>query len=150
VATATSYTWTVPPGAQIKTGQGTRMIKVRFGNSAGNITVKANNGCGSSPLRTLAVAMPCRDVDEINPEPVFDVNVFPNPSSNEFTFVINFPENTICTLRIVDITGRVVEVHEHIPMVAEFKCGSGLMNGIYFAEIISGENKKVLRLIKEN
>ena len=150
VAGATSYTWTAPPGTQIKTGQGSTSIKVRFGNSAGNITVKANNACGSSAVRSLAIAMPCKDVDEINPEPTFEVRVFPNPSSNEFTFVINNTEKANCSLKIVDLTGRVVEVHEHISTVSEFKCGSALVNGIYFAEIISGENKKVLRLIKDN
>lgn len=47
---ATTYTWTIPVGASIVSGQGTTSIKVNFGNlfSAGNICVTADNGCGSS------------------------------------------------------------------------------------------------------
>ncbi|HRH67105.1 MAG TPA: T9SS type A sorting domain-containing protein, partial [Bacteroidia bacterium] len=54
---ATSYTWTVPAGATITSNSGTS-IKVTYGNSftgSGNITVKANNACGSSSSTSLAV-----------------------------------------------------------------------------------------------
>ncbi|MEP7171584.1 MAG: hypothetical protein ABI855_19590, partial [Bacteroidota bacterium] len=50
VTGATGYTWTVPSGVSIKTNNGTS-IKVKFNSgftSSGNITVKANNACGSS------------------------------------------------------------------------------------------------------
>jgi hypothetical protein len=149
VTGATSYTWTVPPGTQIKTGQGTIQIKVRFGNSAGNITVTAINSCGSSPVRTFAIAMPCREGEEISSYE-FTANVFPNPSSDDFIFfVINTSEKNSYSINIFDLTGRIVEVHENIFPNKEFKCGDGLTDGIYFAEIISGGNRNVLKLIKQ-
>ncbi|HYK46262.1 MAG TPA: T9SS type A sorting domain-containing protein, partial [Parafilimonas sp.] len=43
-----TYVWTVPPGATITTGQNTSAITVNWGNSPGNVTVKAINSCGSS------------------------------------------------------------------------------------------------------
>ncbi|HLG34523.1 MAG TPA: DNRLRE domain-containing protein [Bacteroidia bacterium] len=148
VTGATSYTWTVPPGTQIKTGQGTVQIKVRFGNSAGNITVKANNACGSGPIRSLAIAMPCREGENISSND-FDVNVFPNPSSSDFTFVINSSENNSCTISIFDLTGRVVEAYKNVSVNEEFKCGKALTDGIYYAEIISGDQRKVLKLVRQ-
>ncbi len=54
---ATSYTWTVPSDATITAGQGTTSITVTFGNISGNITVVANNACGSSGASTLAVTV---------------------------------------------------------------------------------------------
>jgi len=52
---ATSYIWTLPSGW---TGTSTTTnITVTVGNSAGNITVKASNGCGNSPQSTLSVTM---------------------------------------------------------------------------------------------
>jgi hypothetical protein len=48
VAEATSYTWTVPDGAMITSGQGTLSILVTFGNASGDVCVTANNDCGSS------------------------------------------------------------------------------------------------------
>jgi hypothetical protein len=55
VAGADSYTWTVPTGFTITSGQGTTSIKVTAGGNGGNITVTANSGCGASEASTIAV-----------------------------------------------------------------------------------------------
>jgi len=57
VAGANSYTWYVPAGASITSGQGTNAITVDFGSSSGNISVTANNSCGISAASTLAVTI---------------------------------------------------------------------------------------------
>ncbi|HKR07377.1 MAG TPA: M12 family metallo-peptidase, partial [Bacteroidia bacterium] len=55
VAGATSYTWTLPSGW---TGSSSNnSITATAGSAGGNITVKANNSCGSSAVRTLAVTV---------------------------------------------------------------------------------------------
>ncbi|MBL7700838.1 MAG: S8 family serine peptidase [Ferruginibacter sp.] len=49
---ATTYTWSVPPGANIAGGQGTVSITVNYpgGSSSGNVSVTAGNGtCTTSP-----------------------------------------------------------------------------------------------------
>jgi hypothetical protein len=53
VARAGVYTWTVPAGATIVSGQGTQIITVSFGAGfvGGSMSVVASNGCGSSPAR---------------------------------------------------------------------------------------------------
>ena len=57
VSTATSYTWTIPPGWSITSGQGTISIIVTTGNTPGlsNITVTASNDGGISAADSLAV-----------------------------------------------------------------------------------------------
>ena len=55
VADATSYFWTIPSSASIVSGQGTTSIIVNFGNTGGDVTVVANNNCGSSPASVLPV-----------------------------------------------------------------------------------------------
>src|SRR4029078_11942703 len=52
---ATSYTWAVPAGAKIVTGQGTTVAKISFGSKAGTITVKAVKACGSSATSSISV-----------------------------------------------------------------------------------------------
>jgi large repetitive protein len=54
---ATSYTWTVPAGWAITSGQGTTSITVTPGSASGTISVLASNGCGSSTAATLAVSV---------------------------------------------------------------------------------------------
>lgn len=55
-----SYTWTVPPGVTILSGENTTQISCLFGTSAvsGNVTVKGwNTDCGFGPASTLAVTV---------------------------------------------------------------------------------------------
>jgi gliding motility-associated-like protein len=56
---ATSYTWTVPSGASIISGQGTTQIIVDYGSGAnsGDITVKGNNSCGSGSTFSQAITV---------------------------------------------------------------------------------------------
>jgi hypothetical protein len=53
VAGATSYTWTKPSGWSGSST--TNSITLTIGSTSGNVTVKAVNSCGSSPVQTLAV-----------------------------------------------------------------------------------------------
>jgi hypothetical protein len=57
VPSATSYSWTVPPGALILSGQNTTSIVVQWGNTGGNISVIAGNQCGNSNPSVLAVTI---------------------------------------------------------------------------------------------
>ncbi|MEZ4972412.1 MAG: T9SS type A sorting domain-containing protein [Cyclobacteriaceae bacterium] len=41
----TVYSWTVPAGATISSGQGTTSILVTFGNTSGNVSVDVSNAC---------------------------------------------------------------------------------------------------------
>jgi beta-glucanase (GH16 family) len=54
---ATTYNWTIPAGATLNSGQGTNTISITFpaGYSAGSISVRAANSCGTSSARTLTV-----------------------------------------------------------------------------------------------
>jgi subtilisin-like proprotein convertase family protein len=57
VTGATSYTWTVPTGATINSGQGTTSISITFGTTGGNVGVVAINACGNSPIRNRAITV---------------------------------------------------------------------------------------------
>lgn len=57
VVGATGYTWTVPSGSTITSGQGTTSINVTFGSTSGNISVTADNNCGSSSATTYSVTI---------------------------------------------------------------------------------------------
>ena len=57
VSGATSYTWGLPSDWQITAGETTNSITVTTGTTGGNITVKANNSCGSSSELSLPVTV---------------------------------------------------------------------------------------------
>lgn len=56
---ATTYTWTLPAGWSLDSGQGTHFITVTSGiyGQNGTISVTAGNACGTSTARTLNVAV---------------------------------------------------------------------------------------------
>lgn len=57
VTDATSYSWTVPAGAVVVSGQGTTSITVDFGTNSGNVCVSAINSCGSSSQTCEAITV---------------------------------------------------------------------------------------------
>lgn len=59
VTGATTYTWTVPTGATIVSGQGTTTLTVSFpaGSISGNVSVFAGNGTCQTSTTTLAITI---------------------------------------------------------------------------------------------
>jgi hypothetical protein len=57
VPSAISYTWTVPAGWTILSGQNTNAITASSGIAGGNISVTATNACGTGPAISLAISI---------------------------------------------------------------------------------------------
>jgi hypothetical protein len=57
VAGATSYSWTVPAGDSIISGQNTTTITVKWDTASGTVSVIAGNACGTSIPSVLVVAV---------------------------------------------------------------------------------------------
>lgn len=68
-----TYTWVVPTGWSITSGQGTNSITVTTGTTSGSIEVTPSNGCGSGTSQTFTVttstipAQPSTIVGDSNP-----------------------------------------------------------------------------------
>ena len=54
---ATTYTWTVPTGSTINSGQGTTSINLTAGNTSGNISVTVTVPCGTSLPSTFVLTI---------------------------------------------------------------------------------------------
>jgi hypothetical protein len=77
------------------------------------------------------------------------VDVMPNPSSSYFTLRIrSMDEKTPVTLRVTDLSGRVTAVQQGIIPGSSVKTGTELKAGVYFAEVMQGNDRKVIKLIK--
>jgi hypothetical protein len=66
---ATTYTWSVPAGSIINSGQGTTSINVTAGSTSGSISVTATYVCGTSSPSSLTLT--------VNPSPTVSVSVSP-------------------------------------------------------------------------
>jgi len=159
VAGATNYTWTVPGGASIVAGQGTKTILVNFGANPASgqvISVKASNACGQSGSRTLSgitlsfANCGPRIADEQNK--MNNVLIFPNPARDNVNLQFNSTVNSAYQIILMDNAGRTLmneagEAQEGINMKAINI--SELSSGIYSVVIRIENESKVTRLLIE-
>jgi Domain of unknown function (DUF4082)/Bacterial Ig-like domain/Concanavalin A-like lectin/glucanases superfamily/Bacterial Ig domain len=80
----------------------------------------------------------------------FDVQISPNPTSSFFKLIALSDDKTPVTVRVTDITGRVMETYEKVAPNSLLKMGQTWTTGTYFAEVIQGEQRKVIKIIKVN
>jgi len=147
---ASNYIWTVPGGAVINGGQGTKNLSLNFGSNAstnGTITVKSSNTCGASISKVLAV------VTTICPrlgEAVTQLQVYPNPANDYINVSFNVEETQQATIILRDAAGRVV-YNENIYAAAGFNNQqielSSLSKGVYFVQLQTASSSENTRLI---
>jgi hypothetical protein len=147
VSGATSYTWTVPRGANIQSGQGTNSVVIKFRTSSGSVRVRSNNNCGSSAYRSLTVSVSCRQSSAKQEESVA-INVYPNPSANAFRLSISDYKVQTFNLVITDLSGRTVATHSKVNAGKEFVFGENLAPGIYIAYVWINQQPVTVRLVK--
>jgi len=80
----------------------------------------------------------------------FGVSAYPNPSSAEFLLKVTGAGNSQVTVRLLDVNGMVRSTHIMNPKSNVIKLGNDLKAGTYMAEVIQGNNRKVVKLIKLN
>jgi hypothetical protein len=133
---ASSYTWQVPTGWVIQSGQGTASITVLCNGTSGNVRVRSVNACGNSTNRSLA----CAPAVCGNTAMPMQLELWPNPTSDR---VFMAHGDAIPThLQIYDMLGRDIY---NGPWVPEYDVSS-LAGGIYFIRATGGGESVVKRL----
>jgi hypothetical protein len=123
------------------------------------IKITCTDQNGNSSFKTTTVTVP-HDMSAIvnrnmvilkedNPDGNTMVQVFPNPSRDNFTVNIrtgNAAEKI--SVRLFDAAGRVVEMKNNISGSRVLRIGNNLKAGIYIAEIRQGKSSRQLKLMK--
>jgi len=133
---ASSYTWLVPTGWVIQSGQGTASITVLCNGTGGSVRVRSSNACGTSGLKSMTVAPKACGTTAMP----MQLELWPNPTSERVFFAHGdaMPDH----LHIFDMLGRDIYSGTWLP---EFDV-SGLSSGIYFVRATSGGESMVKRL----
>jgi alpha-tubulin suppressor-like RCC1 family protein len=156
-----SYTWTVPTGATITSGQGTASVIVNWGSSSGTVSVKAQNTCGFSTARTKSVSIgSCRlaqeeavveEVEEMDVMPVF--TAYPNPSGDVFNLIFWQESESNYQVEITDIAGKLVYIQNGTAQIGENKLiiqSYQWLSGMYFLNLRSANGAlRSLKLVKQ-
>ncbi|MEO8711263.1 MAG: sulfatase-like hydrolase/transferase [Parafilimonas sp.] len=106
--------------------------------------VRAEYATGTSVnSNTIAV----RPVTDSSDDPALQINVFPNPSSNEFFLKVQTASDKIIDLLIYDLQGN--KIYQTSGNVNEqFTFGRNFAPGTYFVRVIQGNTKKTAKIIK--
>jgi hypothetical protein len=78
------------------------------------------------------------------------VKVSPNPSATAFTFVISSQKNLPVNVQIMDGSGKMMEAKDNAPIGSGFRMGERLVAGMYYAIFIQGQERVVVKLIKQD
>jgi hypothetical protein len=155
---ATSYTWTVPTGASIVSGQGTNSVVVNYGLLTGNQTIKvyATNACGvSSMVKSVTLTFStCSIFKPANVSAISEMNMYPNPASQEFNIELNSATEGQLEMTLFSMNGAVIRT-KNIPLnegpnVINENI-SELTSGIYFVKLTNQSNNETVtkKLIKQ-
>jgi len=161
VANAASYTWGLATGMTWGTGQGTNVINVNIAPSVGSTTavsplkVAETNTCGNISLYRTTTITRCLSPDAMNTEGgnTFS-NVYPNPTSAEFTMDVTVYKDQEIVVEVFDILGNIVisEKHNLVSGTSTMKTNMEQFNrGMYFVRILDA-NSNVMhteRVVKQ-
>jgi hypothetical protein len=123
-------------------------------------TLTGNNGCANIQNVVVTVNLPLRTAlivigsPQMQKPPVgqagLEIKAAPNPTTSYFNLVVKSNNESSISVRVVDIFGLVVEKHEKVIPGVALRLGRAWAGGIYFVEVIQGNQRKVIRIIKAN
>ena len=101
--------------------------------------------CVVATTKTAADKLP--EIGEAGRE--LRVQAVPNPSQSVFTLITSGNGSEPLTLRILDAVGRQVELKRNQPATGTMQVGRHYRPGVYYAEVVQGKERVVLKLIKQ-
>jgi len=149
------YTWTVPAGVTIVSGQGTYKIVVNWGSTSGIISVTEANSCGASTPSQLTVTVP-GSVAGYDPKTAFlsddYIKAYPNPVIGTATIEFNAATANKYEVQVMNQLGQLVMSKSGltIPGINTVSLDmSRLASTIYYVRLIDKEHGvRIIKLVK--
>lgn len=112
------------------------------------VTVTDSNGCSTRSDTIFVFVSICDAISNLS-SVAFSATISPNPTRDHITLNISSKDPSHCLFILHDLTGREIERQIDLPISRDFTFGKNLSNGFYFAEVIQGSNRQIIRLIKD-
>ena len=121
--------------------------------STATCSVTAAQRSSAAPITTAPSSLG-RQLPELSPERLanqkLEVSAVPNPSNTVFNLIIRGNNKNPVRVRIIDLFGKLVEQYEKITANSILQVGHKLTGGSYFIEVMQGDQRKYLKIIKIN
>ncbi|MEO8405165.1 MAG: T9SS type A sorting domain-containing protein, partial [Chitinophagaceae bacterium] len=127
------------------------LISIGLLNYTGNYSSAATVSCDGRTQQSTARGSNMVEEEVVTPKDMaFDAKAMPNPSTNYFDILINGKQENNIVVRISDISGRITEQYQKVSAGTILRVGEKWKGGTYIVEIIQGDQRKILKLIKLN
>jgi poly(hydroxyalkanoate) depolymerase family esterase len=132
-----TYTWTVPSGAVIVSGQGTNQIVVNWGSASGYVRVNETNSssCIIGPIELYVEATTNTGVQDM------EENILSIYTDQQSHTIVIFSDLKKYDIYLFDLTGRLIFKAKDLSGNANVKLPTDMKNGIYTAQVISVNNR---------
>ena len=154
IAGAVTYTWTVPSGFIINSGQGSKTIDVKAGPVAASgltISVRASNACGNGPSR-VKNGISITICPRIGDAAAMNIVAYPNPTSDLLNISFDSNANQDVLVTMMDATGRLVinENRNADEGTNKFEMSvKGMAAGIYTMQFRTSDSVQSIRVVVE-
>jgi hypothetical protein len=101
-----------------------------------------------SAATTLTVSQHAGSGEKVLSKSAFELEAFPNPSPGIFTLSIKSFNETPVFVTVRDGVGRVVERKQYLQAHGTVPLGQTYRPGIYYAEVVQGNQRKTVKLVK--
>jgi hypothetical protein len=120
-------------------------IPVTAIDAGGNIQISSTSmTAGSATTTRQAATVPVTEAG------TFNLGAYPNPFTSQFAIQIESSNRTEkVQLRVMDLSGRTVELFNNLGANQTLKLGGNYRPGMYIVEMIQGDQRKQLKLIKQ-
>lgn len=146
-----SYSWTKVSGPvggiiTLPNAASIAITALQQGSYVFRLTVTDNNGATASDDVAVVVTV-VTAVD--NPATTdFYIRIAQNPSVTQFSLKVITQSAKPVYLRVTDGLGRVVDEQKNLPRATTVFIGAAYKPGIYYAEIVQGGNRRLVKLLK--
>lgn len=110
------------------------------------VIVTASNGCSTTSAGTL-ITVNCKQAGDLTGV-VDNITISPNPFTGSFQIKLNNASDQKIQVVIYDVIGSIVFQSQLFDNTQEKEFGSDLNAGVYFVQVIQGDNQQMLRVIK--
>lgn len=111
------------------------------------ITITATDSTGNTSQQQVQVKVPRLPENPI-PDGLLIVKALPNPTPTQFHVVTASTSAVPLSVKVTDITGKVIETRSGLPATGMFYLGANYAPGMYFLQVKQGQKSEVLKLVK--
>jgi len=104
--------------------------------------------CGQDPCAPAMIVKNISNKLKLVIPPSLKVAVLPNPSKTAFTLTLQSESELPVNLRILDLNGKEISRLGNLSANSIIRIGDNLRTGFYLAEIVQGQERKIVKLVK--